>query len=74
MEEKLVTVASFTDNIQAELAKQLLCDNGIEAVVVGDNASSVYPLPIIEGPELQVFEGDAEKAKQILESAMKQEE
>ncbi len=74
MADKLVTIMTFSDYIGAEMAKQLLCDNGIESVVAGDNAANVYSLPAMGEPELQVFEGDAEKARQILESREEQEE
>ena len=35
MNEKLVTVARFTDNVEAELARQLLEAGGITAFVMG---------------------------------------
>ncbi len=74
MADKLVTVAQFTDYIEAEMAKQLLADYEIEAVVTGDNASNLYPISAIEGPELQVLEKDAQRAREILESREKQEQ
>jgi hypothetical protein len=55
------------------MARQLLADYGIEAVATGQNASNIYPIPAVEGPELQVLENQAEQAKQILESHKKQE-
>ncbi len=73
MEDKLVTIASFTDYIEAEMARQLLADYGIKAVATGQNASNIYPIPAVEGPELQVLESQAGQARQILESHKKQE-
>ena len=70
-EDKLVTIASFADYIEAEMAQQLLADYGIKAIVTGQNASNVYPIPAVEGPELQVLQSQAEQARQILESHKK---
>jgi hypothetical protein len=77
MDDKLVTVAQYANYIEAEMAKQVLADYGIEAVATGENASNIYSLPAVEGPELQVPESQAEKAREILESqqqASKEEE
>jgi len=73
MDDKLVTIAQFTNYIEAEMAKQLLADYGIEAVATGENASNMYSLPAIEGPELQVLESQASKAQEILKSQKEQE-
>jgi hypothetical protein len=74
MADKLVTVAQFANYIEAEMAKQLLADYEIEAVVTGDNASNMYPISAIEGPELQVLEKNAQRAREILESQEQQEQ
>lgn len=74
MEEKLITVAQFANYIEAEMARQLLADYGIEAIVTGENASVLYPAAGTEGPELQVLQSRAEQARQILESASEQEQ
>ena len=70
MSDKLVTIAEFPDYIEAEMARQLLADNGIEAVVTGENASNVYSgMPALGGYcKLEVFEGQAKQAQQILDS------
>ena len=69
MAEKLVTIAQFPSYIEAEMAKQLLSDFGIEAVVLGDNTSNVYSgIPALSDVELQVFESQAQEAQEILES------
>jgi hypothetical protein len=72
-EEKLVTIALFENYIEAEMALQLLADYGIKAVATGENASNVYSIPAVEGPELQVLQSQAEQARQILESHKQQE-
>ena len=74
MTDKLVTIAQFPDYIEAELAKQLLADYEIEAVVTGANAANLYPISAIEGPELQVLEKDARRAREILEARREQEQ
>jgi hypothetical protein len=67
MDEKLVTVAEFEDYIRADLARQMLEDFGIKAVIGGDNASNIYAgIPAIERPVLQVFESQAAEARRIL--------
>jgi hypothetical protein len=74
MDDKLVTIAQFTSYIEAEMARQLLADYGIEAVATGENASNMYSLPAVEGPELQVLESQSRQAREILESQKEQEQ
>ena len=74
MAEKLVTIAAFTDYIEAEMAKQLLADYEIEAVVTDENAANLYPISGVVGPELQVLEKNAQRAREILESQEKREQ
>ncbi len=73
MADKLVTIAQFADYIEAEMAKQLLADYEIEAVVIGENAANLYPISGVVGPELQVLEKNAQQAREILESREKKE-
>jgi len=73
MADKLVIIAQFANYIEAEMARQLLADYGIEAVATGENASNIYSLPAVEGPELQVHESQAKRAQEVLESHKKQE-
>lgn len=75
MADKLVTIAQFTNYIEAELAKQLLADYGIEAVVTGENVANIYSgLPALANIELQTLESQAQQALKILESNNKQEQ
>jgi hypothetical protein len=67
MEDKLVTIAEYVDSIQAEMAKQVLEDFDIKAVIIGENAANTCLLPTVLTAKLQVFEKDADKAKEILE-------
>ena len=73
MDDKLVTIARYYDYIQAELARQTLEDFEIKAIVTGQNASNVFP-GVVEGPELQVFQSQAQKAKEILDQKPEQEQ
>jgi hypothetical protein len=75
MEEKLVTVARFDDCIEADLAKQLLADFGIKAVVTGQNVANVYAgVPAAMDLELQTLESQAPQARDILEYREEQEQ
>lgn len=75
MEEKLVTIASFADYIEAELAKQTLEDFGIKSILTGQNAANVYGgvLAAID-LDLQVFESQVQRARKILEDSRQQEQ
>ncbi len=68
MADKLVTIAKYADYMRAELAKQFLEDCGIEAVVMGANASNIYSFVPMMECELQVFENKAKEALEILDS------
>ena len=74
MADKLVTIAQFTNYIEAEMAKQLLANYGIEAVAAGENAANIYSVPAIAEIDLQVLDSQAEQAREILESNKKQED
>ncbi len=72
MAEKLVTIATFPDYGEADLAKHLLDDFGIKSVVIGEKFGLPYPIP--SEAKLQVFESQAKQAQEILESNEKQEQ
>jgi len=69
MKEKLVTVARYTDYVEADLARQTLEDEGIRAFVMGQNAGVAWGVPPVNGIELQAPESQAREAKEILEAA-----
>lgn len=74
MNEKLVTVARFTDYMKAELARQLLEGEGITAFVMGQNvATGCGGVPAAIDIELQTPESQADEAKEILEASRPQE-
>ena len=65
----LVTVASFLDTAEAELARERLGLEGISAFVIGAQTAGV--MPFLTGPtggvRLQVAPGDVERAREVLE-------
>ena len=62
-------MARFDDNIKADLARQLLEDEGIKAFVMGQNVGNVYSgVPAAIDIELQTPESQAEEAREILEA------
>jgi hypothetical protein len=67
MEDKLVTIAEYMDSMKAEMAKQVLEDFDIKAVIVGENAVNTCLAPTVMTAKLQVLESNADEAKQILE-------
>lgn len=64
--EKLVTIQEFQGEFDAELAKLTLENAGIDAVVFGEDLVTNLPHINAIRVELQVFEKDVEKAKQVL--------
>jgi hypothetical protein len=71
MADKLVTIATFADYSQADLARQLLDDFGIKSVVIGEKFGLPYPIP--SEAKLQVFESQVKRAREFLESHKGQE-
>lgn len=67
--DRLVTVAQFSDSGQADLAKQLLADFGIESFISGENFANMLPL----GVKLKVLQSQIQQAQEILESNERQE-
>ena len=75
MDEKLVTIAQFSDSVEAELAKQMLADFDIKSILTGQHATNVYAgVPTIARIELQVLESQAQEALEILETNKKEGE
>jgi hypothetical protein len=73
MNDKLVTVARFSDYVEAELARQLLEGAGITAFVMGQNVGNVYAgVPAAVDIQLQTPESQAAEAIEILEASEQQ--
>ena len=66
-DEKIVTVARFNDSMEAEIAKQKLEQFGIKSVITGKNFTDTYS-GILSSTELQTFQSDSERAKEILQN------
>ena len=65
-DQKLVSIAEFEGSFDAELAKLALEKEGIESVVFGEDLVTMLPHINAIKVELQVFEPDAERAKEVL--------
>jgi hypothetical protein len=73
--DKLVTVARFTNYLEAELARQLLDSQGITAFVMGENVGNMYGgVPAAIDIQLQTPESQAGEAKEILEASRQQKD
>ena len=67
--EDLVTVASFPDVAQADLARERLALEGIRAFVIDELTAGVMPyLTGSTGVRVQVEPKDVERAREILSS------
>lgn len=69
MADRLATVAQFASYIEAGMARQLLADYGIKAVVTGQNVADTFAgVPAVVNIELQTLEAQAEETLEILQS------
>jgi len=67
MSGKLATIAKYYDYLEASMAKQALEDNGIAAIILGENlCNAVGIAPALALVELQVDTDDIEAAMEIL--------
>ena len=73
MEDKLVTVAKFTNSMDAHLAQIRLEENGIESALVGEDSASMLPIPQIAFIELCVVAEQVDEAVKVLESEGREE-
>ena len=66
---KLVCIKTYPNRIDAELAKTLLEENGIRAMILGDDAGGAYPglLWGTGGARLLIQEENKEKAISLLD-------
>jgi len=65
--ENTKLVASYRARHYAEIAKDFLSDNGIDAFIIADDVH--VPLQLTEGARLHVMESNALDAYQALEAA-----
>ena len=65
----LATIATFSSEHDAELARGILQSEGIEAFIFKDDCGGMLPhLQAIRGVHLKVKEKDESRAKEILDS------
>lgn len=71
MEETLVTIASYDNAFEAELAKNFLANSGIEAYLQNERMMGIYPSMAAElyYIKLQVSSSDESVAKRLLEES-----
>lgn len=74
MSDRVVTIAKFTDSINASLAKQTLADHGIKSFLAGEHTTNLYTIPAVAIVELQTLESKAKQAMEILESQNSEEQ
>ena len=65
--EELVAVSTFRSTADAQIAKGILDEVGIDSVIRSDNAGGMYPA--LAGAELLVNAEDATKATETLRTA-----
>ncbi len=64
--DQLVTIRSFLDPTEYELAKAYLSSEGVESFGKDAIMNRTYPTQTVGGIELQVMESDVEKTIEIL--------
>lgn len=72
MDDKLVTIAEYQSDIEAQMAKAALQANDIDAVIIGEPIKDLLPVDGMLYVELQVFASDVERAKAILDAQQNQ--
>ena len=69
MSDAPVIVRQFPDSLSAHAARVMLEANGIDCILIGDDAGGMQPaLGYIRGVRLAVREGDARRAIELLDS------
>ncbi len=64
---KLITIKGYYSEIEAQLAKKILEENGIKSVIKGRDSIRMAHYSL--GIEVQIKEEDVEKATKILKEA-----
>jgi len=68
MDDRLIKLAEFENAFDAETLKLRLEDEGIKAVVTGQNIHGLICVDGMVNVQVEIFEKDLSKAKQILDS------
>jgi len=66
MDDKLITIAEYQSDLEAQMAKAALQENGIDAIIVGGPIKDLLPADGMLNVQLQVFARDAERAGAVL--------
>ena len=67
--QNTVVIKTFMNEFEAEIARGVLEDEGVESFISKDDEGSMYPsLRLTEGVRLHIFEKDIDKANDILNS------
>jgi len=67
VEDPLFVIRTFARDVDARLAEAVLDANGIEAIIIGDNAAGMLPyLNAMHPIRLAVKESDVEEAQRLL--------
>ena len=61
----LISVSTFRSTADAQIAKGILDEAGIESMIQSDNAGGMYPA--LAGADLLVRAADADKANDVLQ-------
>jgi len=73
--QKLVKIRDFCDIIKASLAKQILDDYGIKAILENQNTAGIFSgLCAVSKINLYVTKDKANQALQLLNSSVKQDD
>lgn len=74
MDDSLVTVATFLNHVEADLAKSALEAAGIESMIQSDDCGGVRPHLWMGGVQLLVRDEDAQRAIEILNAGAENQE
>jgi len=67
VEDPLFVIRTFSRDIDARLAEAVLDANGIDAIIIGDNAAGMLPyLNAMHPIRLAVKQSDVEEAQRLL--------
>jgi hypothetical protein len=67
--DEAVVLQTFPNRLLAEMAAQLLAGEGIDSLILADDAGGAYPpLQFIRGVRLLVDAADAFRARQVMEA------
>jgi hypothetical protein len=69
-EDALCVIRTFSRDLDARLAESVLEANGIESIIIGDNAAGMLPyLNALHPIRLAVKEADVEQALSLLDAS-----